>query len=1059
MLSAFKAKPIIEFKQRDKSKIESVLAYGDKILIGLQTGSLRIYRVNEHEDPDANGETNRDAEADQSVKPRLVDLLREEEKFSRKPIQQLAIIKEAGILISLSDAYVSIHDLQTYAFQERLEKTKGATSFAITSNIVEDESTGIKSIVSRLAVAVKRKIIFWSWQDMELSPDVSEMTLVAAVKCLTWATGTKLVAGMDPGFVLVDIESSAITDINRPSAAGEANGQAGARFGAVNSSGMSYVGMGGWIPKPMATNLSKDQLLLAKDVNTLCISTEGKALPKRQVPWAFVPEAIGYSYPYFLALQQPAKGLLEIRNPETLSLLQSISLPNAMLLHVPQPSISLAHAGKGFLVASDRCVWRMGALGYESQVEELVERCRFDEATSLLNMLEETLLKDKPGQIKDVLIRQAQYHFDRRSYRKSLELFTDAPATPQRVISLYPRSVAGDLSKHGEKDNDGESDHDGTIGESSLAESKATEQQSTPSRSMLGLFRDKTDAESASIRSSPKKGDNGDTGSIKGRVTETTSDKPLEGKDLLIAVNELCSFLVQRRTQVNDYLNRDGSPKKPFPALDEGQLDKPLPDFQFLIDYSPDEKDIDWEERLRDTASLVDTTLFRAYIIAKPSLVGSLVRLDNFLDPLVVRDKLFEMGRYTEIIDFLYQKRHHKEALELLQKFGKNDDSDVDQKEVPSALRGPRRTVAYLQQLPPELVDIVLQYAEWPLRVDSTLGMEIFLAESKNAEELPRHRVLQFLEPIEKSLAMQYLEHIINELDDLTPDFHQRLIELYLEQLKASPGQPGYIVDSEERTGTRQKLENFLQGSIQYNKTRTFKELPPDNPIFSESRALVLRAMGQHKQALSIYVFDLLSSEKAEDYCNTLYLSSLPTKASSTSTSFPRHQPPSSAPTARNDVTASSIYHTLLSLYLTPPPPHEPQWQPALGLLSRHGARLPASSVLDLVPASLPIKELEKYFRGRLRSGNSVTSEMRIVKSLRAVEKVKMDAELRVGDGHKSVGGGLNRRVVIREDDHCRVCHKRFGRSAIRVYPTNEVVHYGCYDRGNTTGDRAKRGW
>src|SRR5215469_12299658 len=211
MLSAFAARPIVELKPRDKSKIEAILAYGDRLLVGLNSGALRIYRVNEPnesfkqtDDHDVAGEQPTD---------RAVDLLREEEKFSKRPIQQLAIVKEANILVSLSDGYVSIHDLQSYALQEKLERTKGATAFAATSNIIKDPSTGIPSIVSRLAVAVKRKIILWLWQDMELSDDVLEITLVAAVKSLTWATGTKLVAGTDPGFFIADIESQQVADI------------------------------------------------------------------------------------------------------------------------------------------------------------------------------------------------------------------------------------------------------------------------------------------------------------------------------------------------------------------------------------------------------------------------------------------------------------------------------------------------------------------------------------------------------------------------------------------------------------------------------------------------------------------------------------------------------------------------------------------------------------------------------------------------------------------------------------------------------------------------------
>jgi hypothetical protein len=81
----------------------------------------------------------------------------------------------------------------------------------------------------------------------------------------------------------------------------------------------------------------------------LFIDTDGNAIDsKRQVPWHSAPEMIAYSYPYMLTLNPPAKGSLEVRNPDTLNMLQSISLPNVTFLHVPQPNISLAHAGKAF---------------------------------------------------------------------------------------------------------------------------------------------------------------------------------------------------------------------------------------------------------------------------------------------------------------------------------------------------------------------------------------------------------------------------------------------------------------------------------------------------------------------------------------------------------------------------------------------------------------------------------------------------------------------------------------------------------------------------------------
>ncbi|KAF2005084.1 hypothetical protein P154DRAFT_457631 [Amniculicola lignicola CBS 123094] len=1065
MLSAFTARPVVELKQRDKSKIESILAYGDRVLVGLSTGSLRIYRVNEpSEDAEQaqSGEQNGDPPAEPATpKPKLADLLREEEKFSRRPISQLAIIKEANILVSLSDNHVSIHDLQTYALQEKLEKTRGATTFAVTSNIVKDPSTGIPSIVSRLAVAVKRKIILWTWQDMELNGDATEITLIATVKSLTWATGVKMVAGMDPGFVMVNVENQEIQDINKPGALSESGGQ-GTRFGAVSSSGMGYMGMGSWVPKPMATRLQEGQLLLAKDVNSMFIDADGNPIEKRQIPWLFAPESIAYSYPYMLSLQAPSKGGLEVRNPDTLNLLQTIALPNANFVHVPQPNISLAHAGKGFLVASDRCIWRMGAQNYESQIDELVANGRYDEALSLLGMLEDTLLHDKEGSVREIMMLKAQGLFYLKKYRESMELFSDAKAPPERVIALYPKSIAGgeltaeetvtEAASENEEDEKDEASGDKSATESSLA---VPTPASSIGRSMMGRFltdQKKKDSDTASVKSQSKD-DTADPVPVKGKTPDQTVPERLEGKDLKIAVHALQSFLAQCRVQIKRYIDTDGKLKEPLPTPSQSQTEDYTPPFAYLIQRTGTEE-IDWASKLLEVAQLVDTTLFRAYMLANPSLAGPLFRLPNFCEPDVVNEKLYETGRYGDLIDFLHGKKLHRHALELLEKFGNNRAEE----EVAPALQGPQRTVGYLQQLPPEMIDLILEFAEWPLRTDPKLGMEVFLADTENAETLPRQQVLDFLQGIDLKLAVRYLEHVIEELNELAPDFHQRLIDLFLERLRT-----GEFDSDDEKKQWRDRLQEFLKSSAQYNKVRVFKQLPPDDPDYFESRATVLSKMGQHKQALQIYVFQLKDYEKAEEYCNTTYLSTpqplSPTKSfRPSSTLVPASDPEDAEP---------SIYHTLLSLYLTPPPPHQPNWGPALDLLSKHGARLPASTTLDLVPASLPIKDLESYFRGRIRNANSVLNEERIVARLRAVEKIDIEAQVLFGDG-KAVGsdgrggvrkvpGGLSRRVVIDEERHCGVCHKRFGGSAIRVYPDNGVVHSGCM-RGSVTKKGAS-GW
>jgi len=1070
MLSAFTARPIVELKARDKAKIESILAYGDRVLVGLNTGALRIYRVHDQRDeaegegeggsngngdaqPDGNRKGNGNGDANTTsgehtppdddatatpAKPRPpAELLREEERFSRRPIQQLAVIKEAGLLVSLSDSVVSLHDMHTYALHERLDATRGATAFAAASNIVKDAATGIPCIVSRLAVAVRRRLLLWTWQDTEGPGAAVDMALSAPVRSVTWASGSALVAGMDAGFVHVDVVTGEMRDIVK----------AGVRFGAVAASGMGYMAMASWAPRPLATRLGEGELLLARDVHSLFVDDAGHALDRRPVPWQAAPDALAYSYPYLLALAAPAKGGLDVRNPHTLSLLQSIALPGASLLHVPQPTISLAHAGKGFLVASDRCIWRMDAQGYDAQLDELARHGRYDEALSLLAMLEDTLLLDKAERLREMRMCKAHALFDQRQFQESMELFTDARAPPARVIALYPPSIAGALAREESVQTEGsviDEQHEATTVETTDGDASeaAPAAVTTIGRSMMGRLvgHKKTDADAASLRASSLKDDATETSSMIKAVTE---------KDFVNSVRSLQQFLAQCRVQIKRYIDTDGNLKEPLPTPSSSQMESEKPPFHFLIPRSAHTRDIDWKQQLLAVAELVDTALFRAYMIASPSLAGSLFRLPNFCEPDVVQEKLYETGRYADLIDFLHGKRLHRQALELLEKFGKNEADE----QVAPALQGPQRTVGYLQQLPPDMIDLILEFAAWPLRTDEQLGMQVFIADTENAESLPRQAVLEFLERINVKLGVTYLEHVIEELDDLNPFFHQRLVDLLLERLRGGDFEGG----EEEQCAWRERLQRFLRTSANYNKSRVFQQLPANDADYYEARAIVLSKMGQHKQALAIYVFQLKDYQKAEEYCNQIYITAPPTDGPSIAskhTSLP-------APLRTAEDTEPSIYHILLALYLTPPPPHKPNWPPALDLVSKHGARLPASTTLDLIPPTLPVRDLQSYFFGRIRAANSSLNSERIVARLRGVQKAAVEAAVVLGEG-KTMGrdgrvepGGLNRRVVVDQDRHCAVCHKRFGRAAIRVYPDNCVVHSGC-QRGSV--GKAERG-
>lgn len=275
-------------------------------------------------------------------------------------------------------------------------------------------------------------------------------------------------------------------------------------------------------------------------------------------------------------------------------------------------------------------------------------------------------------------------------------------------------------------------------------------------------------------------------------------------------------FLVSARTRLQRYINANGTLKSNTSSTTSGLDEFSQPEFGSLLFKQSSTLTTEREQQLRYIARLVDTTLFRAYMFVSPSLAGPLFRIDNFCDPDVVNEKLIETGRYNDLVDFFYGKKLHRPALELLERFGQKDEED----EAAPQLWGPQRTVAYLQSLPPELVDLILDFAEWPLRKDPDLGMEIFLADTENAETLPRSKVLEFLQNIDQKFAVRYLEHIIHELNDTTPEFHQKLVDIYIDGLKS-----GRFKDDEERSNWTLTALEFMKTSRNYIAYKALRQL------------------------------------------------------------------------------------------------------------------------------------------------------------------------------------------------------------------------------------------
>jgi len=208
----------------------------------------------------------------------------------------------------------------------------------------------------------------------------------------------------------------------------------------------------------------------------------------------------------------------------------------------------------------------------------------------------------------------------------------------------------------------------------------------------------------------------------------------------------------------------------------------------------------------------------------------------------------------------------------------------------------------------------------------------------------------------------------------------------------------------------RSRLLHFLDDSQHYRPTRILVRLPSD--ALFEERAILLSRIGQHEQALKVYVYKLRNYRMAEEYCNRIF----------------RNDPEQGRP----------MYLTLLCVYLQPGAGEPPLLAPALDLLSRHGAHIDASQVLSMLPPTTHMDGLFPFFEKYMREANKSRNMNLIVKNLLQAEQWQVQEQLLY---YRSRG------VKITEDRMCSQCNKRIGNSVFAVFPNGVVVHYVCKEK------------
>jgi hypothetical protein len=82
------------------------------------------------------------------------------------------------------------------------------------------------------------------------------------------------------------------------------------------------------------------------------------------------------------------------------------------------------------------------------------------------------------------------------------------------------------------------------------------------------------------------------------------------------------------------------------------------------------------------------------------------------------------------LAEFLLGKGLHRQALQLLQSLGQKEEPEADTISITSSnlsenLQGPEHTILYLQKLKGDDIDLIFEFAKWPLQENEQLAMEV----------------------------------------------------------------------------------------------------------------------------------------------------------------------------------------------------------------------------------------------------------------------------------------------------------------------------------------------
>uniref|UniRef100_A0A3P8N7W4 CNH domain-containing protein n=1 Tax=Astatotilapia calliptera TaxID=8154 RepID=A0A3P8N7W4_ASTCA len=394
MHDAYESVPILE---KLPLQIDCLAAWEDWLLVGTKPGHLLLYRIKK----DAGKETEGDVIHLEAGNRFEVTLEKSNKNFSKK-IQQLYVVSQYKILVSLLENNIHVHDLLTFQQITVVSKAKGATLFACD---LQQTSSGEEQL--RMCVAVKKKLQLYYWKDREFHELQGDFAAPDIPKSMAWCENS-ICVGFKRDYYLIRMDGRGSIKELFPT---------------------------GKQLEPLVAPLADGKVAVGQDDLTVVLNEEGVCTQKCALNWTDIPIAMEHQPPYIIAV---LPRYVEIRTFEPRLLVQSVELQRPRFITSAGPNI--------VYVASNHFVWRLVPVSIATQIRQLLQDKQFELALQLAKMKDDSD-GDKKQQIHHIQNLYAFNLFCQKRFDDSMQVFAKLGTDPTHVIGLYPDLLPGDYRK------------------------------------------------------------------------------------------------------------------------------------------------------------------------------------------------------------------------------------------------------------------------------------------------------------------------------------------------------------------------------------------------------------------------------------------------------------------------------------------------------------------------------------------------------------------------------------------------------------------------------------